>query len=224
VGGCGISDANTNSGGSIKDFTVEWAKRFLERGLAIFPIEPDTKKPVIKEWTKYCTTPLSEEEKTRFLDMIQKGYNYAVPGGQNGLVILDFEDKEALKAWLGEDELGKLCGSTLCVDTPHGGLHVYLIADNAPPQKFNPLFVKDGKGIADLQSFNSYVVGPGSCINHKHCQTDKCPWKGQDYVTCYIPLNNNDIAKADLKGLLRSLEEKGKRIGIELSPSARGWA
>jgi len=155
--------------------------------------------------------------------MIEKGYNYAIPGGQNGLVILDFEDKEALKAWLGEDELGKLCGSTLCVDTPHGGLHVYLIADDAPPQKFNPLFVKDGKGIADLQSFNSYVVGPGSCINHKHCQTDKCPWKGQDYVTCYIPLNNNDIAKADLKGLLRSLEEKGKRIGIELSPSARGW-
>jgi len=78
--------------------------------------------------------------------MIQKGYNYAIPGGQNGLVILDFEDKEALKAWLGEDELNKLCNTTLCDDTPHKGLHVYLIADDAPPQKFNPLFVKDGKG------------------------------------------------------------------------------
>ncbi len=155
--------------------------------------------------------------------MIEKGYNYAIPGGQNGLVILDFEDKEALKAWLGEDELGKLCGSTLCVDTPHGGLHVYLIADDAPPQKFNPLFVKDGKGIADLQSFNSYVVGPGSCINHKFCTRDKCPWKGQDYTTCYIPYNNVEISKADLKALLKFLEEKGKRLGIELSPSARGW-
>jgi len=155
--------------------------------------------------------------------MIEKGYNYAIPGGQNGLVVLDFEDKEALKAWLGEDELGKLCDSTLCVDTPHGGLHVYLIADNAPPQKFNPLFVKDGKGIADLQSFYSYVVGPGSCINHKFCTSDKCSYKGQDYVTCYIPHNNNEIAKVDLKGLLRFLEEKGKRLGIELSPSARAW-
>jgi putative DNA primase/helicase len=217
-----LSDTNAPRNNKPSD-KLRWAKWFLDHGFAIFPIDAETKKPVIKEWQKYSTTPLSEEEKTRYLEMVEKGYNYAIPGGQNGLVILDFEDKEALKAWLGEDELGKLCDSTLCVDTPHGGLHVYLIADNAPPQKFNPFFVKDGKGIADLQSFNSYVVGPGSCVNHKHCQSDKCPWKGQDYVTCYIPYNNNEIAKVDLKGLLRSLAEKGKRLGIELSPSARAW-
>jgi putative DNA primase/helicase len=224
-GGLGVVLSDTNAPRNNKPSDkLRWAKRFLERGFAIFPIDAETKKPVIKEWQKYSTTPLSEEEKNRFLDLIQKGYNYAVPGGQNGLVILDFEDKEALKAWLGEDELGKLCDSTLCVDTPHGGLHVYLIADNAPPQKFNPLFVKDGKGIADLQSFNSYVVGPGSCINHKHCESTKCPWKGQDYSTCYIPYNNNvEISKTNLKALLKFLEEKGKRLGIELSPSARGW-
>jgi len=157
--------------------------------------------------------------------MIEKGYNYAIPGGQKGLVILDFEDKEALKAWIGEDELNKLCRTTLCVETPHGGLHVYLITDDPPPKKFNPVFVKDGKGIADLQSYNSYVVGPGSCINHKHCTSEKCPWKGQDYTTCYIPINNNnnEIAKSELKGLLRSLAEKGKRLGIELGTSARVW-
>jgi len=217
-----LSDTNSTPSKKPSD-KLRWAKRFLEHGFAIFPIDAETKKPVIKEWQKYSTTPLSEEEKTRYLEMIEKGYNYAIPGGQKGLVILDFEDKEALKAWIGEKELNDLCNNTLCVETPHGGLHVYLITDNAPPQKFNPVFVKDGKGIADLQSFNSYVVGPGSCINHKHCQSDKCPWKGQDYVTCYIPHNNNEIAKVDLKGLLKFLEEKGKRIGIELSPSARGW-
>jgi putative DNA primase/helicase len=156
--------------------------------------------------------------------MIEKGYNYAVPGGQNGLVILDFESKDLLKEWIGEKELNDLCNSTLCVETPHGGLHIFLIADEVPPKKFNPLFEKDGKTIADLQSFNSYVVGPGSCINHKHCQTDKCPWKGQDYVTCYVPINNNEIARVkDLKGLLKVLAEKGKRLGIELGTSARIW-
>jgi len=204
--------------------TTDWANWFISRGFSIFPIEPDTKKPVIKEWQRYSTTPPTDDEKTRYLEMIEKGYNYAIPGGQKGLVILDFEDKEALKAWIGEDELNKLCSTTLCTETPHGGLHVYLITDNAPPQKFNPVFVKDGKGIADLQSFNSYVVGPGSCINHKFCTSDKCPWKGQDYTTCYIPYNNNvEISKANLKALLKFLEEKGKRLGIELSPSARGW-
>jgi putative DNA primase/helicase len=218
-----LSDTNSTPSKKPSD-KLRWAKWFLDHGFAIFPIDAETKKPVIKEWQKYSTTPLSEEEKNRFLDLIQKGYNYAVPGGQNGLVILDFEDKEALKAWLGEDELGKLCGSTLCVETPHGGLHIFLITDEVPPKKFNPLFEKDGKTIADLQSFNSYVVGPGSCINHKHCQSDKCPYKGQDYVTCYVPINNNEIARVkDLKGLLKVLAEKGKRLGIELGTSARVW-
>ncbi|QIW23997.1 bifunctional DNA primase/polymerase [Sulfolobus sp. S-194] len=119
--------------------------------------------------------------------MVEKGYNYAVPGGQRVLIILDFEDKELVKAWIGEGELNKLCKSTLCVDAPHGGLHVYITADDIPEYKFNPVFIKDGKGIADLQSFNSYVVGPRSCINHRYCNADKCPWKGQDYTTCYIP-------------------------------------
>jgi putative DNA primase/helicase len=179
---------------------------------------------VIKEWTKFSTTPLTEEEKKRYLEMIEKGYNYAIPGGQNGLVILDFESKDLLKTWIGEKELNDLCSSTLCADTPHGGLHVYLIAKEVPPKKFNPLFEKDGKTIADLQSFNSYVVGPGSCINHKYCETDKCPWRGQDYVTCYVPINNNEIAKTeDLKGFLKVLAEKGKRLGIELGTSARVW-
>ena len=217
-----LSDTNSTPSKKPSD-KLRWAKWFLEHGFAIFPIEPETKEPAIKGWTKYSSTPLTEEEKNRFLDLIQKGYNYAVPGGQNGLVILDFEDKEALKAWIGEKELNDLCGTTLCVDTPHGGLHIFLIADEVPPKKFNPLFEKDGKGIADLQSFNSYVVGPGSCINHKFCTSDKCPWKGQDYTTCYIPYNNVEISKANLKALLKFLEEKGKRIGIELSPSARGW-
>jgi putative DNA primase/helicase len=213
----GLSNSKPDS-----DNKVSWAKWFVDHGFAIFPIDAETKKPVIKEWQKYSSVPLNEEEKKRYLEMIEKGYNYAVPGGQKGLVILDFEDKEALKAWIGEDELSKLCSTTLCVDTPHGGLHIYLKAEEVPPQKFNPVFTKDGKGIADLQSFNSYVVGPGSCINHRHCTTEKCPWRGQDYVTCYIP-NNNEIAKADLKGLLKFLEEKGKRLGIELSASARAW-
>jgi len=138
----------------------------------------------VKEWQRYSTTPLSDEEKTKYLKIIEEGYNYAVPGGQKGLVILDFEDKEILKAWLGETALNELCSKTFCVDTVHGGIHVYVTADEIPDHKFNPLFVKENRGIVDLQSRNSYVVGPGSCINHKQCESDKCTWKGQDYTTC----------------------------------------
>jgi putative DNA primase/helicase len=202
---------------------LQFAKWFVDHGFAIFPIDPQTKKPVVKEWQKYCKTPLSDEEKKQYLEMIEKGYNYAIPGGQFHLVVLDFEDKELLKAWIGELALNDLCKKTLCVDTPHGGIHIYVTADEIPPQKFNPVFEKDGKGIADLQSYNSYVVAPESCINHKYCTSDKCPWKGQAHVTCYIPLNNNEIGKVDLKGLLKHLAEKGKKLGIELSASARVW-
>jgi putative DNA primase/helicase len=217
--------SNSNSGTGFKGFErVQWAKWFIERGFAVFPIDPDTKKPAVKEWTKYSTTPLTEEEKKRYLEMIEKGYNYAIPGGQNGLVVLDFESKDLLKEWIGEDELNKLCASTFCDGTTHGGLHVYVIADEPPPKKFSPLFEQGGKRVADLQSFNSYVLGPGSCINHKFCETDKCPWKGQDHVTCYVPINNKEIAKiTDLKGFLKFLADSGKKLGIELGTSAKIW-
>ena len=201
---------------------LQFAKWFIEHGFAIFPIDPESKKPAIKEWQKYSTTPLSDEEKIKYLEMIEKGYNYAIPGGQRNLVILDFEDKELVKAWIGEKALNVLCSRTLCVETPHGGLHFYVIADEVPDHKFNPVFVKENKGIADLQSYNSYVVAPGSCINHKYCESDKCPWKGQEYTTCYIPINNK-MGKANLKDLLKFLAENGKKLGIELSSSARVW-
>jgi putative DNA primase/helicase len=212
----------------------QYAKWFVEHGFAIFPIDPETKKPIIKEWQKYSTNPLTEEEAKKYLEMIEKGYNYAVPGGQHNLVILDFEDKELVKAWIGEDTLRRLCQRTLCVTTPHGGIHIYFTADEIPPHKFNPVFTRGGEGIADLQSFNSYVLAPGSCINHKYCESDKCPWKGQDYTTCYFPFapfsfqepyipHSLDIVKIDLKSVLKDLADKGKALGIELSPSARAW-
>ena len=141
-------------------------------------------------------------------------------------MILDFEDYELVKAWIGEKELEELCKVTLCVLTPHGGLHVYLTAKDIPPHKFNPAFVKEGKGIVDLQSVNSYVVGPWSCINHKHCDTDKCPYKGQDYVSCYTPKTGPEEAKItefDLRGLLNELVKRGKRLGIEPSARLREW-
>ena len=201
---------------------LQWAKWFVDKGFNVFPIDAETKKPAIKEWQRHSTAPLNDEEKKQYLEMIKNGYNYAVPGGQQGLIILDFEDKELLKAWIGEKALNIWCSRTLCVETPHGGLHFYAIADEVPEHKFNPVFEKDSKGIADLQSFNSYVVGPGSCINHKYCTSEKCPWKGQDYTTCYIPYNNK-MGKANLKDLLKFLAEKGKKLGIKLSPSAYKW-
>ena len=165
--------------------TLKWARWFIERGFAVFPVDPQSKRPVIKEWQRYSTNPLTEDEAKKYLEMIQNGYNYAIPGGQRNLVILDFEDKELLKTWAGGGVLNLVCRKTLCVDTPHGGLHVYGVANEVPPQKFNPLFIKENKRVADLQSFNSYVVGPGSCINHKHCDNE-CPWKGQDLSLIHI--------------------------------------
>ncbi|BAB65970.1 phage/plasmid primase, P4 family [Sulfurisphaera tokodaii] len=202
---------------------LQWAKEFVESGYAIIPIDPQSKKPVIKEWEKYSTQPLSDEDKQKFLKMVEDGYNYAVVCGQHGLVVLDFENKELLKSWIGESVVNDICSKTLCVDTPHGGLHIYLISNDIPPHKFNPAFVKDNETVMDLQSYKSYVLGPESCINHKNCSTDKCPWRGQDYTTCYtaeMPLGNVILGSdVDLKGLLKFFIEKGKKLGIE--PSAR---
>jgi len=198
------------------------AKWFIDHGYAVFPISPQSKLPAIKEWQRYSEKGLSDEEKAKYLEMIQNGYNYAIPGGQHNLVVLDFEDKELVKAWIG-GALDELCAKTLCVNTPHGGIHIYIVSDDIPDQKFNPIFLQNGKGIADLQSYNSYVVGPGSCVNHKKCENGKCTLKGQDTITCYIPNDVKAIGEVELKGLLRFLEEKGKGLGIGLSKSAKEW-
>ncbi|QXJ36588.1 bifunctional DNA primase/polymerase [Saccharolobus shibatae] len=203
---------------------LQWAKWFIQHGFVIIPLNEDEKRAAI-EWKEYQDRKPTDGEYKKFLKMIKEGHNYGVLGGQNGLVILDFEDKELLKAWIGEEGLNTICRNTLCVDTPHGGLHIYVIADDIPPQRFNPAFTKDGKGIADLQSFKSYVVGPESCINHKNCSSDKCPWKGQDYTTCYVPEGNNAIGKpkSGIKRFIEFLVNRGKKIGIEPSASLLAW-
>ncbi len=153
---------------------LQWAKWFVEHGYAVFPVSQESKSSIIKGWQRYSTTSLTEEEKTQYLDMIANGYNYAVPGGQHNLVVLDFEDRELVKEWIGETTLNEICAKMFCVNTPHGGMHIYVISDDIPDKKFNPVFTKDNKRIADLQSFNSYVVGVGSCINHEKCKSSKC--------------------------------------------------
>lgn len=204
-----------------KKALAEW---FLSHGFAIFPIDPKSKRPVIKEWEKYSSQQLNDEEKTQFIKMVNEGYNYAVPGGQKNLVILDFENTSLVRQWIGESGLNELCKKTLCVETVHGGIHVYVISDEIPGHKFNPAFLKDNKTVMDLQSHKSYVVGPGSCVNHIGCTSEKCPWKGQDHETCYtIHSNEPTIGKADLRGLLGHFAKLGEKIGIEISPTLKAW-
>nr|WP_012209810.1 phage/plasmid primase, P4 family [Sulfolobus islandicus] len=209
---------------------LQYAQWFVNNGFAIFPIDKETKKPVISEWQKYSREKLTEEEKAEFLKMIgEQNYNYAIPGGQKGLVVLDFEDLQLLKQWISEPALDDLCKQTLCVQTPHGGLHIFVISYEIPEHKFNPAFTLNGKGIVDLQSYNSYVLGVGSCINHKYCESPKCPRRGQDHTTCYTLYNNELVPIVEtvrgLKEFLKWLDEiaKQKKLGIELSPSAKEW-
>mgnify|MGYP001770751244 CR=1 FL=1 len=214
---------------------LQWAKWFIEHGFAIFPLAKETKKPVIKGWEKYSSEPLTEEEKKEFLKKVEEGYNFAVPCGQKNLVVLDIEDYEIARQWFGSQNLQVICETTLCVKTPHGGLHIYLIADktdDVPPHKFNPAFMlkfkdREPTNIADLQSFKSYVVAPGSCINHLHCETDKCQFRGQDITTCYEVVGDKDIAKVDLKAFLRELVKLGEsmynNMKVVPSPSLRAW-
>jgi putative DNA primase/helicase len=210
-----------NTSGNLK---LSFAQFFYENNISIIPIEPATKKPVIKNWQKYAEAPLTKAEFDAFFEQIKSGLNYAVVAGKN-LVILDFEDKEVAKRVLDVDSL---CKDTLCVDTPHGGLHVYLLADDAPPHKFNPFLVRvkeDGseEGVADLQTGKAYAVGPGSCINHKFCDSDKCKWKGKDYVTCYQPNGVMKIAKVKLTDLLKDVMERAKEQGLKFSKNAEEW-
>ena len=215
---------------SVQD-RYEWAKKFIDKGYSIIPIKVEGKEPFTRGWQQYCTIQdngelkqLSNDDIEHFLyDIQKKGDNYAIPCGQNHLIVLDFEDIQVVQDWTGKDWLNEICSNTLCVSTPHGGIHVYITSKDLPQHKFNPVFQKEGKGIADLQTYGSYVVAPHSCLNHKNCKSGKCPYKGQEIKHCYTPLNDNEIGEFDIKELLKTLEEKGKDKGITLSNSAHEW-
>lgn len=145
------------------------ALRLCGRGFRVFPCIPDGRAPCFKGWQDAATTDPARIE--AWWSGIYRDANIGVATGK-GLLVLDFDaknGKRGLKSLEELDLLGLPWGYR--VQTPSGGVHVYLGVDEAcgvtvlSPSKDRP----DGAIVEypglDVRCDGGLVIGPGSTID-----------------------------------------------------------
>lgn len=153
----------TAAGDSETRSAKDWALDLASRGLAVFPLRPNSKKPFGgKRWSELMTT--DAESIHEWFELCPE-MNYGVCGREDHVVIdLDVKDgKDGVTAFnklhTDQDMEDWVVGETFTVSTPSGGVHLYLKTDKTAgnSHRFPP-------GI-DVRGRRGYVVGPG-CYVH----------------------------------------------------------
>jgi hypothetical protein len=132
---------------------------FSTLGIAVIPLAPKTKKPLVR-WRDYQhRLPTATELQRWFYPGHSR--NVAVICGWRGLTVLDFDDTSAYEAWvvwcaLQGGEARKVASATYRVRTARG-VHVYLFVANTPR-----CGKAEGQITADIKAVGGYVLVPPS--------------------------------------------------------------
>jgi len=142
---------------------IERALAYIEAGWAVFPLIPNSKRPMTKNGFKDAS---KAREDVRRWWTEQPDANIGISTGEpSGLVVVDVDVKNGAK---GMESLASLSGidPTLTVKTPSGGLHLYYLT--AGPTRCRTGILP---GI-DIKADGGYVVAPGSVIDGKPYEWD----------------------------------------------------
>ena len=137
---------------------VEAALALAERGFFVFPLKPNTKRPLASGWQEAATT---DPAAIRLLWEEEPNANIGVFAGKSGLLIIDLDVKthDGVSAFAALAKEHKITLDTYRVQTPSGGVHVYY---RLPPNvAVSSTAGKTAPGV-DTRSDGGYVVGPGS--------------------------------------------------------------
>ena len=147
---------------------LQFALQMVERGLPVFPVGENSKKPACRSWKETATLDV-EKVKGFFEENPNLNYGVAVPDntvvidvdineekGKHGDKVLDeLQGEEDLADWITD-------GSTLTVSTPSGGMHLFLrVEENVG----NGHTFGKKSGIDVRGSNRGFVVGAGSEID-----------------------------------------------------------
>ena len=137
---------------------IDHALACVEQGWAVFPLVPNTKRPL---------TPNGFKDASKSVFAVRKWWtahpdaNIGLATGEvSGIAVIDVDVKNGAK---GRESLSSLNGlpPTLTVTTPSGGWHLYYLC----PQ--GGLRSRTGPAGIDLKADGGYVVAPGSMIDGK---------------------------------------------------------
>jgi len=132
------------------------------QGLAVFPLRPGTKVPLVKDWELKASTDV--EQVMRWWSATPHA-NIGIACGRSGLLVIDLDaDKKPGGTGHGQRSLINLAAGrgiprTLTVASARGGRHLYY---HQPDEaKFGNTAGRLGE-LIDTRGHGGYVVGPGS--------------------------------------------------------------
>ena len=147
--------------------TLGLGMNLIDRGFVVFPANPKTKQPLVKEWDKVASGDL--EAMSDWWKQFPKAMVAAPMGFASGLWVLDLDAKqdeetgeiielEDLIAAI-EEEIGERLPQTMVAETPRGGRHYYfkMPADGREVRNRNPLMPN-----IDVRGEGGYVIVPPS--------------------------------------------------------------
>lgn len=200
----------------------EWAVRFAEMGLAVFPLVQGKKKPATTHGVKDATKDVGQIKAAwKFNQDMNIGIATGAPSG--GLLVIDIDldndsgkdGYEYLNQW--EREHGEL-PETVTVITGRGGMHLWYYANG---QSFKNSVNEDLA--IDIRADGGYVMAPPSI--HPNGRTVEFENHPDDYEIA--PIDDNVIAfvRSVQKGVVSNIE-KGERFEMpdEIGKGGRNQA
>lgn len=135
---------------------LQAALAWAERGFPVFPLAPNTKEPIHKDWPNVATTDFDTISRMWRDPVLRTEHDYNIGTLCNDMVVVDVDVKDGKD---GHNQYLQLGGhyETLVVQTPTRGYHCYFVG----PDSANAPVAAD----VDIRSHNGFVVAPGSTID-----------------------------------------------------------
>lgn len=142
---------------------LEQALALAAQGFHVFPIEPNGKRPIIKDYPNRATR--DPETIRRWFEDENRNIGISTTrfGDDKALVVVDVDNKKGKEGdaqILALELEGCELPPSLEQSTPSGGRHIIYITEQPLKQGVNVL----GTGL-DIRSRGGYIVGPGSTID-----------------------------------------------------------
>ena len=122
----------------------------------VFPVNPDTKAPLITGWQSRATC-----DRSVIVDLF-KDYPSAaiglVTGQKSGLIVIDIDERENFSGLQNFKNAGHDLSQTITASTPRRGVHLYF---KAPPVEVPCSVSKIAEGV-DVKADGGYVIAPPS--------------------------------------------------------------
>ena len=177
-------------------------ENYIDKGLKIFPVVPNGKKPLIEKWQEDCS---SDYFQVLYWYENCPNCNWGLPCTPNNLFVLDLDRHDAEKdgvinfqKLLNQLNIDAYNSKTLMQKTPSNGYHlIYKSNEDLKNVANNSNIFSEYPGI-DCRS-DGYIVVEPSTINHNYYKFENNTYPQEMLLSLQEYIKNNVKLKTDIK-------------------------